>query len=188
MNKREEMLEAALSLFAAEGYDNVGIQKIVDACNVKKPTLYHYFGSKNGILQEFLSLYFDPFLAELEQKTAYNGDLTLTLENTVKAYFRFAAENDRFYRLYLSMVYSPKDTEAHQAILPVLERQFKLLDTMFTAAEKQHGNMRGRSKRYTFTFMGMINSYITTSYYGQIALSDESAFLACKQFMHGILS
>ena len=50
MDTKTELLTAALKLFATEGYENAGIQKIVDAVNVKKPTLYYYFGNKQGVL------------------------------------------------------------------------------------------------------------------------------------------
>lgn len=188
MTKREELLQAALKLFSEEGYDNVGVQKIADSCDVGKPTLYHYFGSKNGILKEFITVYMEPFIARLETASVYERDLTRTLETMAKEYFTFAKEAGVLYRLYLSLAYAPEGSEAFRTIQPSVKEQFRIIEKIFSQAEKDHGNMRGRSKRYTFTFMGMINSYVTTSYYGQAALDDESAFLACKQFMHGIMS
>ena len=55
MSTKEEMLKQSLILFNTYGYENVGIQKIIDAVGVKKPTLYHYFGSKNGLLKYLLA-------------------------------------------------------------------------------------------------------------------------------------
>ena len=46
MDNRAEILNAALDLFHARGYDAVGVQEIVDRAGVTKPTLYYYFGSK----------------------------------------------------------------------------------------------------------------------------------------------
>lgn len=188
MNKREELLQSALELFSENGYENVGIQKIADSCAVGKPTLYHYFGNKNGFLKELINVYANPFLEQLENAARYNGDLTLTLETVIKEYFRFAAESKVFYRLYMSLAYAPEGSETFQTIQPVVERQFLIIEKIFASAVPQHGNMRGRSKRYAFTFMGIVNAYITTAWYGQTALSDETAYLACGQFMHGIMS
>ncbi|HIS80092.1 MAG TPA: helix-turn-helix transcriptional regulator [Candidatus Scatomonas merdavium] len=39
MENRERLLEAALSLFYEKGYDAVGVQEIVEAAGVTKPTL-----------------------------------------------------------------------------------------------------------------------------------------------------
>jgi len=182
------MLAAALDLFSLEGYDGVGIQRIVDACGVQKPTLYHYFGSKQGILEEIIREEFLPFLDRLEKSCAFGGDLTLTLENAVKTHFAFASEKPTLYKMYLSMMVAPKESEGFKTFTPVVERHYLILESMFRAAEKSHGNMRGRSKRYAITFAGHINAYITAHHYGQIALSEESAYLACKHYMHGILS
>ena len=49
MENREKLLSCALDLFYARGYDAVGIQEIVDAAGVTKPTMYYYFGSKKGL-------------------------------------------------------------------------------------------------------------------------------------------
>ena len=42
---RAELLDGALDLFAAYGYDGVGVQQICNAAGVAKPTLYHHFGA-----------------------------------------------------------------------------------------------------------------------------------------------
>ena len=51
MDNRMNILEKALHLFYEKGYDAIGVQEIADAAGVAKPTLYHYFGSKYGLLQ-----------------------------------------------------------------------------------------------------------------------------------------
>ncbi|WP_432459667.1 MULTISPECIES: TetR/AcrR family transcriptional regulator [unclassified Agarivorans] len=189
MNKKDEMLSAALRLFTANGYENVGIQKIVEAVSVKKPTLYYYFGSKQGLLVTLLEQYFDPFLEGLAHNAVYSGDMTLTLENIVKTYFRFATKSPDLYRFALSLMYSSEQSEARKTIFPFVEQQYAILEDIFRSAEQDHGNMRGRSTRYAVTFLGMVNAYITTNFYDrQITLNDERAHIACQQYMYGIFS
>ncbi len=65
---------------------------------------------------------------------------------------------------------------------------WKVIEDVFKLAENDHGNMVGRSKQYTITFQGMINSYITMFYHGYVKLDDRLAFTSCHQFMHGIFS
>ena len=143
------MLSVALKLFASEGYENVGIQRIVEAVNVTKPTLYHYFGSKHGLLVALLNCYFGPFLENLRQSAIYQQrDITMTLERIAKTYFRFAAEQPEFYRLALAMMYAPAESEVSKTMYPILEQQYQILANGFLQAEKDHGNMRGRSNHY----------------------------------------
>ncbi|MFE0422649.1 TetR/AcrR family transcriptional regulator [Streptomyces sp. NPDC058953] len=47
-----KLLSAATRLFAEHGYDGTSVQEIVEAAGVTKGALYHYFGSKEDLLQE----------------------------------------------------------------------------------------------------------------------------------------
>ncbi len=46
------LLAEATRLFAERGYDRTSVQDIVEAAGVTKGALYHYFGSKDDLLQE----------------------------------------------------------------------------------------------------------------------------------------
>jgi AcrR family transcriptional regulator len=48
----QRLLAAATRLFADRGYDGTSVQEIVAAAGVTKGALYHYFGSKEDLLQE----------------------------------------------------------------------------------------------------------------------------------------
>ncbi|MCX3063817.1 TetR/AcrR family transcriptional regulator [Streptomyces sp. GXMU-J5] len=48
----QRLLAAATRLFADRGYDRTSVQEIVEAAGVTKGALYHYFGSKEDLLQE----------------------------------------------------------------------------------------------------------------------------------------
>lgn len=54
MDNRERILETALELFYSRGYDAVGVQEIAEKSGVTKPTLYYYFKSKYGLLEQLL--------------------------------------------------------------------------------------------------------------------------------------
>ncbi|MGY3683729.1 AcrR family transcriptional regulator [Streptomyces sp. TE33382] len=51
----QRLLAAATRLFAEQGYDRTSVQEIVEAAGVTKGALYHYFGSKEDLLQEVYS-------------------------------------------------------------------------------------------------------------------------------------
>ena len=188
MSKREEILKVALELFSNTGYENTGIQKIVDGATVTKPTLYHYFGSKKGLLIALLENNYRPFLRDLKSITNSSKDITLVLEDVTNHYFNFANSNPVFYRFFLSLMFAPMESEARLSAAIFLDEQFRLFEDMFKRNEEIHGNMIGRSRRYAVTFQGVVNSYITMSLYDNSSLDRESAHNACHQFMHGIFS
>lgn len=46
---RERIVQAAFRLFGRQGYTQTSVQEIAAAAGVKKPVLYYYFGSKEGL-------------------------------------------------------------------------------------------------------------------------------------------
>ncbi len=166
----------------------MGVQAISDAAGVKKPTLYHYFGSKSGLLNSLLTLYLDPFFEMLSAAADYKGDVTMSLRAVAGAYFTFARQNPRFYRFFLSMWFAPQDSEAFKAARPLSERQQALLEEMFKRAAQDHGNMLGRHQAYAASFLGMINTYVMLSLNGYAELNDDFVYRLIHQFMHGIFS
>jgi AcrR family transcriptional regulator len=188
MDNRSALLACALQLFTARGYDAVGVQEIVEAAGITKPTLYHYFGSKRGLLDILLEQEFTPLYQAVQQAASYHGDLPLTLEKVVRAYFEFAKAHRTFYRLQLALWYTPVESEAFQAVAPWNKRLYQEIAHMFTQAAEQHGNMRGRQRAYAATFLGMINTYIGLVLNTQTELDDPLVYQAVHQFMHGIFS
>ena len=57
MDSRTGLLRSALALFAAKGYDAVGVQEIAAATGVAKPTLCHFFSSKQELLEPLFGEY-----------------------------------------------------------------------------------------------------------------------------------
>ncbi len=188
MTKKDEILELALKLFAEEGYDNTGVQKIVDEAAVKKPTLYHYFGSKEGLLDALLDLYYAPFLDELKLLGRYEGDLVLTLEKIIIHYFKFAKNNLHLYKMILNLSFSPEKSLSYNSIMKYALKQHLIIEEIFLAAANHHGNLKGKSRMLAFTFIGIINSNISYYFYTKNIndIDDERARKLCKQFMYGI--
>ena len=182
------ILDCALKLFAARGYDAVGVQEIVDAAGITKPTLYHYFGSKHGLLEGVLTNNFGQLNTEINTAARYEGDLVLTLEKISRTFFGFSSVHPVFYRLMLSLWFAPKDSEGLQAVSHYNQQLFDIVENVFAQAVKDHGNMKGRQVNYTATFMGMINTYIGLNLNGFADLDDRLVYQCVHQFMHGILS
>ena len=188
MENRSILLERALELWSERGYDAVGVQEIVDSAGVTKPTLYHYFGSKRGLLDALIDERSAGLRDALAAATDYRGDLVATLEAVVRAYFGFAQKEASFYRMQLGFWFAPPQSDEHEAVLARNLGQHAALERLFEAATTDHGNMRGRHKAYAATFLGTINTYIGLWLNGYADLDDRLVYTAVHQFMHGILS
>lgn len=188
MDNRANILACTLQLFASKGYDGVGVQEIVTAAGVTKPTLYHYFSSKHGLLKLLLAEYFDPFFVSLEEAAVYRHDLPLTLNLLTGTYFRFASQQRMYYRMVLAMWFAPNGSPAFKAVSRQNHTQQQLIEGVFMQASQDHGNMKGRQRAYAATFLGMIQTYIGLALNNYVILDDELTYRAVHQFMHGIFS
>ena len=188
MDNRSNILSCALQLFASRGYDAVGVQEIVESAGVTKPTLYHYFGSKRGLLDALLEERLAPLGDAVQRAAAYAGDLPQTLHDVVTAYFDYARANSTFYRMQLSMWFAPPDSDPFRAVARLHQEQLRYIEDVFTSAVKDHGNLRGHHQAYAITLLGMINNYIAFSQNGTAKLDDQLARQAVQQFMYGIYS
>jgi AcrR family transcriptional regulator len=53
-SSREQILAAAVEVFASEGYDKASIRTVAKRAEVNNPTIYYYFQSKEGLYLEVL--------------------------------------------------------------------------------------------------------------------------------------
>lgn len=186
MDNKHKILESALKLFCTKGYDASGVQEIADKAGITKPTLYHYFGSKYGLLECLVSVYYGQFYEHLQKAAVYEGDLPLTLYRFVRAYFEIACGNEAFYRFFMSMMYAGRDSDMYKAVSPYAKEMLGLLTGLFLKAGDIIGNMNGRQEQYAITFIGVLNHYLLLKMNKADPISDEQAFAVVHQFLHGI--
>lgn len=188
MDNRIIILDKALSLFAARGYDSVGVQEVASAAGITKPTLYHYFGSKSGLLEAILESRFPLFLKDLRLSAHYRHDLTVNLEETARTLVRFAEREPLFYRLLLALYFAPPESEGNTLSTRYLAELHDILRGLFLQAEADHGNMKGRSTLYAFSFLGLCHSLVGMLLNGQNNVDEKLVRSAVRQFQHGIYS
>lgn len=64
---RQRLLEAASRLFYEHGITATGIDRVLAEAGVAKMTLYNAFGSKDGLVAEYLCVRYTEFIAGLRQ-------------------------------------------------------------------------------------------------------------------------
>lgn len=192
MENRELILETALGLFYTRGYDAVGVQEIAEKSGVTKPTLYYYFKSKYGLLEQLIEDRSKVFFEDLQKACAYEGDLRKTLCGAAGVIGGFAGRDPKFYSLFLALYHSARENEAYQAVRPLVIRLQKEVERIFKQAAGQLGNMRGRQKQFSLGFMGLVLYYIEMKLIEgdglETGLSEEEISSLVHQFMHGIYS
>ena len=193
IDNRELLLDAALDLFYAKGYDAVGVQEIVDRAGVTKPTLYYYFGSKIGLLRNLLERGYNILEKGVLEASRMNASLPEVLYKVAREFFDYAASHEKFYLFMLALFYSGRENEAYKTVSPFIENYYNIIVGIFENAASQLGNMRGRQKLFAVGFTGVLNHHIMTVSYGlseneKFEISNETTYEIVHHFLYGIYS
>ncbi|MFP4383979.1 MAG: TetR/AcrR family transcriptional regulator [Spirochaetia bacterium] len=192
---RNHILSAALRLFSLKGYYAVGVQEICTESGITKPTLYYYFGNKEGLLRELLISRYRLFHSKLRKAaeyTAHPGDYNLdvlpVLIRLTRSYFEFALGNPDFYRMQLSFMFSPADSVPRRVVSELNTEHYAIVEGMFSRMAAVHLNMAGKEKILTDSFIGAVNAAVLRYEKEGSGLTGEHAEELVKIFMHGIFS
>ena len=107
---RTRLLDAAADLIAAEPGEDFSLRAVCESVGVKMPTLYHFFGSKQGLIEAVIERGFDMYLAQKESAEP-SGDPIQDLRSGWDAHVAFGLANPGFYSLMYGKVrpgYSPE--------------------------------------------------------------------------------
>lgn len=101
------ILETALDLFATRGYDGTSVQEICDAAHITKPTLYHFFGNKEGVYAAIVESALEVVRHSLFAALAQDVPLVERLKLVVRDVFAQAAAQPKLWRFMSASVWSP---------------------------------------------------------------------------------
>ncbi|MGI9355247.1 MAG: alpha/beta fold hydrolase [Rhizobiaceae bacterium] len=90
--KSVNILDAALQEFSRNGYSGASMQDIAKRAGVSKPTLYQYFGPKEGLFKAVLEMGRSEFLAPLQD--AQSHSLVDALWRFSRTYAKFVLRRD----------------------------------------------------------------------------------------------
>ena len=187
MDTKERIQNCAEELFYSRGYDATGVQEIAEKSGITKPTLYHYFGSKRGLLEEIFRVRYAAFSEFMEPGLDSNEGIRGKLHRIAMDSWRFYCREYRFYILFMSLSYSPKENEAYQVARPYLQKMHHRMAQVFEEASAELGNMNGRQEQFATSFTGIIGQYLLE--YGSAAMDHEQQIhMLVDQYMHGIFS
>ena len=106
----ERILSTALDLFAVKGYDATAVREICEAAGITKPTLYHFYGSKEGVLQALVTSGFQRFRLLVDSAMAQPGSFRDRLKGVARAMFSSARTQPLYWRFMHGIVWAPPGT------------------------------------------------------------------------------
>jgi len=103
MDTRETLVAAALSVLEGKGTAQFSTRAVCSIANGTAPTLYHHFGSADGLLGAAVAEAFKQFL-DTKRLAKQSSDPAIALRQGWDNYVRFAAERPRLYAAMIGRV------------------------------------------------------------------------------------
>ncbi len=111
----ERILSTALDLFAVKGYDATAVREICEAAGITKPTLYHFFGSKDGVLRALVGSGFQQYRAIVQAALETPGSFRDRVKVLARSLFESASREPRFWRFMHAVIWAPPGTAPSHA-------------------------------------------------------------------------
>ena len=117
--RKREIMDAALELFATEGFDVTSISKIAAQAGISKGLLYNYFKGKEDLIKTIIFDGLDSITRLMDPD--HDGVLTREeLRYFIEEFFDALETNPHFWRLYFNLFFQPH-------VLKLVEKRFALM-------------------------------------------------------------
>jgi TetR/AcrR family transcriptional regulator len=103
----DRILQKALELFSDKGYDATSVREICEAAGITKPTLYYFYGSKEGVYRAIVEGALERFRADLIHALSGEGSLRDRLVRMARAYVEATAREPDLARFVMALIHNP---------------------------------------------------------------------------------
>ncbi|MFD2831256.1 TetR/AcrR family transcriptional regulator [Corticicoccus populi] len=181
MDKREEIMQAAIHLFSEKGYASTSVQEIAHECKISKGTLYNFFDSKEALLIEVIQYNYKKMLRQAEN---LNLDDTLPkkekLVQKIVVQFVGIRENKDYMHMLLSAL-PPHDNP--EILLMMKRNQFTMMNWYKECLIEAYGS---KVKPYIWDLalmlQGIMKEYATLIFRDQkdMSFEDVARFIVAR--------
>lgn len=102
--RRDSLLAAARKVFAAKGFEAAAISEIAAEAGISDGLIYHYWGSKRGLLLGVLHDFYDRIIAEMEQAASKADGFEGRLTALIRKHLEIFIQDVDLCRLFISEV------------------------------------------------------------------------------------
>lgn len=155
--RRSQLFDVALSLFAERGYAAATMDDIAEAAGVTKPLVYQHFNSKRALYLELMDVFSHALANRIGAATADAEGPRQQVEVGMAAYFEMMVDNEQAFRLIYGRD-APDDPELGESLRRVEDTIAQAIDPLIDAGlDPEHrlllaysvvGMVEGASRRW----------------------------------------
>ena len=152
--KSRAILDSAASLFAKVGFPNAKMQDVAQACGATKSMLYHYFPTKDELLQAMLKDHLESLLAALEEVVGASTKAADRFDRLIEIYVQKSTQSRRRHVIAMNDVkFLPRPMQ-----LPLLALEKRLTDLIASVLRSVNPGLAAHLyKPYAMLLLGMLN-------------------------------
>jgi len=185
-DNKEMIAQTALHLFAIRGYEGVGVQEICDAAQITKPTLYHYFKSKRGLLEYLVESYGNVLLSEIQNALVYEHDFIKSLTKVLKAEIEFASANKEYFDFHSILLNAPEASEEKEVFAELKGAIKKAYLEFFEQSCNEFGNMKEKEELFSLLFWNKVVSVASLCARGELIADDQTVYRIIHSTVYGL--
>jgi AcrR family transcriptional regulator len=179
---RERVLDAAELVMATEGFEAATISRVVEECGVPLSSVYHYFGSKEGLLLAVMERGAERFFADLPEPARRQGTasehLGIVMANTADT----LARHPNFLRLLIVFALQPPGTsggEVVRVVRQVRNTALKRLRIQLALAFGDDARSRNVAQLARFALATIDGAFVAARSDRTVELGDVLGLLPC---------
>lgn len=136
---RQELLDAALDIFSANGYAAARLETIAAQANTTRGAIYHHFGSKLGLYQALLDQADDQRIALMQEAMDEGGAAAEILRAILQHTLELLAADARFRQITALRLQQPDNAPELAALAEAQRQQTAQVVTEFAAFLQEAG-------------------------------------------------
>ncbi|MFM2112907.1 MAG: hypothetical protein RLZZ271_1567, partial [Pseudomonadota bacterium] len=182
---RETILKAAARLFAEKGFRNTNIIDIGQACGASKSRMYHYFPSKDAMLEEMLTQHVDGLIEQARRVAEGPAPADEALRDYIYLHLKYYHEGRDRHTVLIEDV-GCLDEASQKKILAAEQTLMNYLASLLQKVNPEKFATKPMASAHAMLIYGMLNwTYTWYKPTGKLNL-DVLATEAAELCLHGV--
>jgi len=156
----ERILQSALTLFSEKGYDATSVREICAASGITKPTLYHFYGSKEGVYRALVDGTLERFHHDLVAVLQPDGPLADRLRHLILTWFDATRSEPDLARFILALTHDPPSSAPRTDFLTFYDEVLALVTRAIETAETRREITPGPVDVRVLVLMGALGEAV----------------------------
>jgi TetR/AcrR family transcriptional regulator len=160
VRSHDRILNEALSLFSQKGYDATSVREICEAAEITKPTLYHFYGSKEGVYHAIVEGALEDFRQRLVGQIEAAGSPRERLKRVARIYFENAREHRQLMRFLFGLIHNPPSSAPKTDFPRYYEDMVSLISRVVEEGVREGSLAAGPLDLRMLVFMGALGESV----------------------------